>query len=238
VSYLDKIKNLKLDDLRKDIILSDNFLIYSDKLIQVPYAPFDTINSNAKIIIVGITPGWTQLYNSYKYIIQSDEKNKELLLKKAKRTASFSGNMRIILTDWLDEIGIPDALDVQTSQDLFNNLDDNLLHTTSVLRYPVFINNENYSGHKPKILEHEYFLKVIENQFVPEISTMNDALIIPLGKSVNEAFNYIKSNKLFNMQNCLNNFPHPSPANGWRNKQFNQHKEDYIEIINNWKNSN
>ena len=234
VNYLYKIKKLKLDDLNKENILSNDFLIYSDKLIQVPYAPFDTINSNAKIIIAGITPGWTQLYNSYKYIIQSDEENEDLLLKKAKRKGSFSGHMRVILTKWLDEIGLSKTLKVNTMNELFNDLNDDILHTTSILRYPVFINHKNYTGYNPKMLKHKYFLNVINNTFIPELSMMKNALLIPLGSAVNEVINSLKIKMPF----CLKEFPHPSTANVWRNKQFNKHKEDFIELISNWKKSN
>ena len=73
-NLLNKIKTLSLDDLKKDYILKSDLAIHSDqKGLDVVYAPFEHINNKAAVVIVGITPGWTQLKNSYEYVI--DNKN-------------------------------------------------------------------------------------------------------------------------------------------------------------------
>ena len=61
-NLLNKIKAIGLDDLKKEIILKSDLVIHSDnKGLDVVYAPFEHINNKAKVVIVGITPGWTHL---------------------------------------------------------------------------------------------------------------------------------------------------------------------------------
>ena len=56
----------------------------------------------------------------------------------------------------------------------------------SLIPYPVFINNKNYTGSNPKIIENETLWSYVEKFFYKEIEALPDALIIPLGKSVEE----------------------------------------------------
>ena len=53
--------------------------------IKIYYAPFDYINSKAKIMIVGITPGLQQMLQSFEVI------NEGKSLKEVKDLSSFKG---------------------------------------------------------------------------------------------------------------------------------------------------
>ena len=53
--YLNQIKALK--KINKSTIINSKFLINAENNIKIYYAPFDYLNSDAKIMIVGITPG-------------------------------------------------------------------------------------------------------------------------------------------------------------------------------------
>ena len=55
--YLNQIKALK--KINKSIVTNNKFLINKEGNIKIYYAPFDYVNSKAKIVIVGITPGLT-----------------------------------------------------------------------------------------------------------------------------------------------------------------------------------
>jgi len=52
---ISKIKKLKKID--KQSVVIDDFLLNKEGNLEIYYAPFDYINSKAKIVIVGITPG-------------------------------------------------------------------------------------------------------------------------------------------------------------------------------------
>jgi len=56
--YLNQIKALK--KINKSIVTNNKFLINKEGNIKIYYAPFDYVNSKAKIMIVGITPGLQQ----------------------------------------------------------------------------------------------------------------------------------------------------------------------------------
>ncbi len=64
--YLNQIKALK--KINKSIVTNNKFLINKEANIKIYYAPFDYVNSKAKIMIVGITPGLhSQMLQSFKY---------------------------------------------------------------------------------------------------------------------------------------------------------------------------
>ena len=96
--YFKQIKSLK--KINKLNIISNKFLINSDGNIKIYYAPFDYINSKAKIMIVGITPGYQQMLQSFEVI--NDGKS----LKEVKDLSSFKGSMRTTLIKYLDALNI------------------------------------------------------------------------------------------------------------------------------------
>src|SRR6056300_1295995 len=135
--YLKKIKSLK--NITRQNIISDKFLINGDGNIKIYYAPFDYINSKARIMIVGITPGFQQMVQSFETIFNGKS------LKKVKDLSSFKGSMRTILINYLDELKVNNILDIKSCESLFNK-DSRYLHTTSLVKYPVFHKEKNYSG--------------------------------------------------------------------------------------------
>src|SRR5699024_2790079 len=117
------------------------------------YAPHNEyLNMDAAIVIVGITPGWNQMKEAYQRLQQSIRTETELheILKSTKVAASFSGQMRQTLINMLDQIGLAELLGLSTTAQHFTNKRA-LLHTTSVIRYPVFKSGKNYTGHAPSI---------------------------------------------------------------------------------------
>src|SRR5699024_8691878 len=143
----------KLKSFTKQNLLNDAFLLEREGDLAMYYAPHNEwINKEAKIFIVGITPGWSQMEAAYKQLRQSMERDEpmEKMLEQAKIAASFSGTMRKNLTTMLDEIGLANALHIDTAAKLFTT-HRSYLHTTSVIRYPVFLKGKNYTGHTPSI---------------------------------------------------------------------------------------
>jgi len=101
-----------------------------------------------------------------------------------------------------------------------------------MIPYPVFIQNKNYTGFSPKILEHEVLKSYLEKYFYEEIKKLPNAFIIPLGKAVEEVLEYMISQNGIRREQCLLGFPHPSGANGHRKIQFQENKVELREIIN------
>ena len=75
--------------------------------------------------------------------------------------------MRKNLVQMLDKLELNNYLQLESCSKLFEE-NDNLLHTTSLIPYPVFINNKNYTGSNPKITENKILWSYIENFFYKE----------------------------------------------------------------------
>lgn len=213
----------------KEDLMTKDFLFLKEDHVEVYWAPFEYINKDAKVIILGITPGWTQMELAFNYVRHNiNAEEYEQLICNAKKNASFGGTtMRKNLIEMLDGIGLNQFLHIDSSEQLFDDKHD-LLHTTSVLRYPVFIDGKNYTGSQPKMLNYQAFLRIIDELLVPELNSIPNAVIIPTGKAVSEVLKYLVSeNKIMN-QTILFNFPHPSGANGHRKKQYEANRETFI----------
>ena len=219
---ISKIKRLKKID-RKSVVSKD-FLVNKDGNIEIYYAPFDYINSKAKIVIVGITPGLQQMTKSFQVI--KDGKS----LKEVKDLSSFKGSMRTTLIKYMDELKINKILKIKSCESLFN-LDSKYLHTTSLVKYPVFDKGKNYSG--ANILKKKILLDFIEKNFLEELKTLKKSIIVPLGNTVSSTIEYLNSKYNLKLECFLKGFPHPSGANARKNIQFKENKISMIKLLKN-----
>lgn len=229
--YYNKIK--KLTNFDKEDILNEKFELYKEDNMTIYYAPHnETINNNAKIFIVGITPGWTQTSIAYKTARNGLINNlaPELIKKECKRNSRFAGSMRKNLIEMLDELNLNNKLHLDSCSELFEDK-DHLLHTTSIIPYPVFINDKNYTGSNPKIMDNEVLYSYVKKYFYKETDKLQNALIIPLGKAVEEILQQMIKENLIKEEQCLLGFPHPSGANGHRKSQFKENKNKLLNII-------
>ena len=126
--YLNQIKILK--KINKSTIINNKFLVKKEGNIKVYYAPFDYINSKAKIMIVGITPGLQQMLQSFQVI--NDGKS----IKEVKDLSSFKGSMRTTLIKYLDELKVNKKLKIKSCESLFNK-NSKHLHQDSFLKIVV-----------------------------------------------------------------------------------------------------
>tara|TARA_B110000879_G_C10945197_1_gene421396 strand:+ start:65 stop:727 length:663 start_codon:yes stop_codon:yes gene_type:complete len=219
---ISKIKRLKKID--KNSAVSKDFLVNKDGNIEIYYAPFDYINSKAKIVIVGITPGLQQMTQSFQVI--KDGKS----LKEVKDLSSFKGSMRTTLIKYMDELKINKILKIKSCESLFN-LDSKYLHTTSLVKYPVFDKGKNYSG--ANILKKKILLDFIEKNFLEELKTLKKSIIVPLGNTVSSTIEYLNSKYNLKLECFLKGFPHPSGANARKNIQFKENKISMIKLLKN-----
>ena len=223
-----------LSSISEVTIKSEQFLLEKDgkEQLEIYYAPFEYVNELAKVVIVGITPGLNQMKQSYSTVFNAEKANynDEKLLSEVKNNSSFEGTMRKNLTQMLDELGLNEQLNISSTANLFDEASE-LVHTTSVITYPVFHKGGNYSGTTPNMLKTELLRSYISNQFVTELKEMNRPLIIPLGKKVSDVFDYLVEREHLDSKDILAGFPHPSGANGSRKKQFEANKEKMIEIL-------
>jgi hypothetical protein len=199
-----------------DVIANQSLNIEREGDLHVQYAPFDWVNSHARLVIVGLTPGETQANNAL--IAARDALARGMSMSKAaqlaKNTGSFSGAMRNNLIALLDAIGLQHYLGIASCSSLFAEHAD-WVHYTSVLRYPVFLKGKNYSG-TPKIKSSPLLCRQVEQWFASEVKQLNSAIWLPLGNDASEIMQgYIAQGRLSREQ-VLIGLPHPSGANAER----------------------
>lgn len=218
--YLSVVRSLDLSAYRSGKLVSGLRMGGDDQLV-VEYAPFDAIEREANLAIVGLTPGRTQAANSLEELRRQLESGASLeqALMAAKKFAAFSGAMRANLLAMLDAIGIP-ALFGRKHAEAFFAKESGGVHFTSALRYPVFLSNgDNYSG-SPDPLKHAYLRSMIEIMLAEEAAALPDAVWVPVGKHAEAALNHLASKRLMSSDRIISGLPHPSGANAERIAYF------------------
>ena len=220
--------------VKKAELLNKQFLMERNRQIEMYYAPHNEyINASAKVMIIGLTPGWIQMRNALaeaKTCIQAGLSDIEVC-KRAKQVASFSGPMRAYLITMLEALELHHYLRISSCETLFQG-NWHMLHTTSLLRFPVFVAHKNYSGSNPSLLKNEYLYHKATQYIQEELSIVAARrLIIPLGKTVEGVLKRLVQREVLDKSKILWGFPHPSGANGNRFKQFAEHQEAMKRII-------
>ena len=219
------IRSLTAAELKGAPSLNAKLRIAEDGPIEVCYTPFEFINPGARVVLVGITPGRTQLLNALRECrTQLDNGAGELqALIAAKQTGAFSGAMRPNLVALLDCVGIQHWLRIKSCDELFGSK-SHLVQTTSVLRNAVFVNGENYNG-TPSMIRHPLLQQQLMDGFGEDAQALPDAIFIPLGDKVAEALFFLAERGYLSKDRILAGMPHPSPANAERIKYFTGKKE-------------
>ena len=219
--FLKQIRSLK--KINKSTVTNKNFLIKREDNIEIYYAPFDYINIKAKIMIVGITPGLQQMLQSFEAV------NEGRSLKEVKDLSSFKGSMRTTLIKYLDELNINKKLRIKSCESLFN-INSKYLHSTSLIKYPVFDKGKNYSG--SGLLKKKILLDFLEAYFVKELKKLDKTIIVPLGNTVSSTIDYLNNEFKLNLKCFLKGFPHPSGLNVRKDIQFKENKTRMLKLLN------
>ena len=226
--YIDKMKELPLKEkyTREDLLV-ENFLVDKFKDIEIYYAPHNEyLNNDAKIFIVGITPGFQQMSTAIKTARFCIEEGKSLdeIKYLCKAAGRFSGSLRKNMIGMLDEIELNKSIGIKSCAELFEDK-DNLLHTISLIPYPVFVKGKNYTGHTPKLIKSEFLMRYVNDNFIDELNKLNNVFAIPLGSAVEEVLNNFIDVGMLKEKQVLRGFPHPSGANVNRLLQLEKNKE-------------
>lgn len=199
---------------------SPNLLLAQEGPLSAYYAPIEWRNLQAKVILVGITPGKTQANNALaeaRRQLSAGAATQEVL-RHAKQTGAFSGTMRPNLVALMDCIGLPRVLGIRSCADLFGTA-SHLLQSASVLPFPVFLNGENYNG-TPDITRTPLLRELMLAHFLPMVRELPHAVLIPLGPVPAKALAWLVQQGHVSGHRVLEGLPHPSGANGERIAYF------------------
>lgn len=200
--------------------LDPRLLIGASDNLSCYYAPIDWKNRNAKVMLVGITPGLTQAENALAAAKAQLTTGASLVdaLAAANRTAAFSGSMRPNLIALMDHIGLNRWLGVSSCSALFTSHPE-LLQSASVLPYPVYCDGKNYNG-SPDPTRTPFLTNLIEEHLLPFLQGSPDAILVPLGPVPTRVLTWLVSRQLVDPGRVLNGLPHPSGANAERIAYF------------------
>lgn len=196
----------------------------SDLKVRTYYAPFDHINRDAKLVLVGITPGRTQMNNALKACCSALRRGEsdEAAVCVAKKAASFSGSMQKILVALLERYDFHKRFGLKSAYDLWSP-DNQVAHFTSALRNPVFalkgVDEKDYTGSTPVLHAYKGFRPALA-ELREELMAIKDGLIVPLGDKVTRVIQTlvdagdIPLERVLRHDGLVAEFPHPSGANG------------------------
>lgn len=179
--------------------------------VNIYYAPFEYINLSARIVLVGITPGPTQMTNANneaRRALQAGRSSSEAI-RAAKDVAAFSGEpFRSNLIKQLNHWGFHKWLGLSDSSNLFSTA-RHLVQTTSLQRYPVFVNDSDYRGN-PDMTKHSLLRKYLLEYFVEEVEELQESVFVGLGPCVQKVLNSLIQEGALNPERVIGGMLHPS----------------------------
>lgn len=149
------------------------------------YIPFEHVERSARLVLVGIAPGPTQLEIAYEVaakLIRSGASNEEIL-REVKRRAGFGGSsMRPNLVRMLNHFDFGAIFNV-TDGDAFWADDCRLLHCTSVVPHAAFRKDKMLAGSFTEVQGSPIFKECFLRDFVGSISELDpNARFVALGQ--------------------------------------------------------
>lgn len=215
--YLRTIASMSSTEIAAEIdnprmLLMDTH-VHKLRRLDIAYAPFDHVNTSADIVIVGVTPGKQQMREAI------DEARRAIklglseaeVLARAKVLASFVGSMRINLVKLMDAVGLNHLLRIASTASLWGG-DSHRAHFTSALRYPTFVDGENYSR-SPDLNGVPFLSDRSAKWLKEELSLFPSAVIVPMGDMVSEVLARVGREMAISKDRILAGMPHASGAN-------------------------
>lgn len=223
--YADAIRELDLASIDGPAAIPGRFLLAREGRISMHYIPFEHVNPIARIVIVGIAPGFVQWKNAMREAQRqlANKAPQAEVLRAARLTGAFSGAIRPNFVALLNAIGMQRWLGIDSCATLFDR-DADLVQISAILRHPVFIDAKNYSG-TPGMVKLPFLREAVLRYFAPEAAQLPDALYIPMGGSVAEGLDWLAREGVIRRDRILHGLPHPSGANAERVAYFLGRKE-------------
>ena len=218
--HVDAIRALDLARIATPAQIPLDFLLAREGRYSVHYIPFEHVNTRARLVVVGIAPGFVQWKNAMAEAQRQLAAGVplEALLRAARLAGAFSGAIRPNFVALLEAIGMQRWLGIASCASLFG-VDAGLVHIGAILRHPVFVDDRNYSG-SPGMAKVPFLRAQVLRYFAQEAAQLPDALYIPMGASVAEGLDWLASEGVIRRERILHGLPHPSGANAERVAYF------------------
>lgn len=218
--YREAIRALDLARVGAPAEIPDAFLLAREGRYSSHYIPFESVNPAARVVVVGISPGFAQWKNAMREAQRqmAAGSSSEETLRAARLTGAFSGAIRPNFVALLDAIGVQRWLGIGSCSSLFD-VDAPLVQVSAILRHPVFVDGKNYSG-TPAMPRQAFLREEMLRYFAHEAAMLPDAVYIPMGASVSEGLDWLAAQGVLRGDRILHGLPHPSGANAERVAYF------------------
>jgi hypothetical protein len=211
------IQALSADDIER-AIYQEEFSSIRDDLLSLGtdgdygafYAPFDWINDDADVVIVGVTPGKQQATEALQAMRTALVEGASIdeTARVAKQAASFKGTMRTLGARLMDHFRFNEIFGLRSTIDLFGKASCRA-HYTSVIRYPVLKKFKNYSGDR-RILNRRLLKTIIDEHLPDELRGFRNAWIVPFGPIAHHVLLEMVARGVLDSEQVLGGILHPS----------------------------
>lgn len=212
-----------------DVLTDPNFSPEIQGKFGQFYAPFDWVNEDADVVLIGITPGRAQAKAALKSLRGALRRGLTApdAARVAKQAASFDGDMREIAAQLMNRFMFPKLFGLRDTAELFGSA-SHRAHYTSLLRYPVLHWQTkkkkgqeitgwfDYSG-GDSAFSVEMLRRSIDQHFEPEIAQFKHAWLVPFGPVPAMALESMVARGLVDPDRVLPGVNHPSGT------QWNRH---------------
>lgn len=193
------------------------FTLGTEFRYQLQYIPFEHVNRDARIVVVGITPGMNQLrlaYESAKVGLNANW-GTEKTLKYIKQQGAFGGSaMRPNLLKMLRHFDFGRLLGIDDVTSLWGS-NSQLLHTTSVVPHAAFRAGKMFAGSFDEVMRSRLLRECFEESFLPTVAELSpDAMYVGLGPCPLDALKWCADHGLIKRSQLLGAFCHPSSSGG------------------------
>ena len=175
-----------------------------DKYVFEP-TEFDYVNQKAEVVIVGITPGNSQL----------DGSREGMSPREIKRKFAFAGKMRPNLVKMLDYVGVNSLLGIESCSTLWEGDFDKVDMTSLLVEATYELKKDGTKEmfrHAQKIAKSEKLTKMLEEGFVKDCSKYeNPVLYVACGLGVYDVLKCLLEEQKIKGQ--VVGIAHPSGAN-------------------------
>lgn len=184
---------------------------------SLQYIPFEHVNHEAKLVVVGITPGNNQLdlaYQTAQELLKAGRPVEEILTE-VKKAGAFGGkSMKPNLLKLLRHFQFEKLLGIDDVESLWG-ANAGLLHSTSVVPHAAFKDGERFNGSFDEIMASPLLEECFLDSFVPSVREITEkALFVALGPCPQAALDWCVKEGALRKEQVLGSFCHPSSAGG------------------------
>ena len=185
------------------------------------YIPFEHVNSEARLVIVGITPGPSQIalaYTTAQSLLKSHRPIDEIMLE-IKKIGAFGGaSMRPNLVKILRHFRFDELLEIDDVESLWSE-NSSLLHSTSVVPHAAFRishgKEKMFAGSFDEVMRSSLLRECFMDCFVPSLMEIqSEAHYVGLGACPQAALRWCVKKDLLREEQVLGAFCHPSSSGG------------------------